>query len=210
MKKITVQPNSSKIIFQTVIGHTDTEYSIREHASAHIILIGREPSESIIAVRLMGEYASARITGAFSLAQRESVFIQTIQTHEAPNTSSDLCIKCVIDDSADFIYKGTIRINRDAGKSDAYQRNDVLTLSEDASVDSQPILEIKNNDVRCTHGVSIGPLRDEELWYMSTRGIRRDVAKKILSRGFLDALKERGENFHEQKKITEEIEKYLI
>ncbi|MBI4129898.1 SufD family Fe-S cluster assembly protein [Candidatus Roizmanbacteria bacterium] len=154
-------------------------------------------------IELIGEGAEANIVGIFIGRGNEVFTIHTIQHHKAPNTISDLLIKSVLRDKSKLYYDGLIRIDKKAQKSNAYQRNENLLMSGDAHVESKPELEILANDVRCTHGATMGMVDEEEIFYLMSRGINRKEAEQIIIEGFLQGVLDRIED----KKKKEVIRK---
>jgi cysteine desulfurase/selenocysteine lyase len=106
--------------------------------------------------------------------------------HAASNTSSNMLTKSAMLDRSKGIYRGLIRILSDAKGCDAYQRAEALLLGDDSHVDAEPLLEIANNDVKCSHGVAIGQINEEQLFYMQSRGIPLSEASNLLLQGFFD------------------------
>ena len=88
-------------------------------------------------------------------------------------------------DHAACLYDGGIRVEKEAQKTDAYQRNENLLLSEGAHAQSKPSLEILANDVRCTHGATVGKIPEDQLWYLATRGIGKKRGQGLIVSGFL-------------------------
>jgi len=111
---------------------------------------------------------------------------RTLQTHQAPNTSSNLLYKNALLDTAKTIFSGLIVVEQDAQKTDAYQSNRNLMLSEEAEANSLPGLEIQANDVRCTHGATTGRIDAEQAFYLQARGIDPESAKELLVFGFFE------------------------
>jgi len=109
----------------------------------------------------------------------------TFQEHVAPQCRSDLLFKVVLMDRASSIYRGLIKVHKNAQGTDAYQANRNLLLSPKAKADSMPLLEIEANEVRCTHGATIGRVDEQQLFYLMSRGIPRRQAEKIIVDGFL-------------------------
>jgi len=105
-----------------------------------------------------------------------------------PNGKSDLLYKGALKDTAFSAFRGLIRINPDAQHSDAYQQNRNLLLSNHAHADAIPELEIEANDVRCTHGATVGPIEQESVFYLMARGIPRPEAERLITEGFFDEL----------------------
>ncbi len=135
---------------------------------------------------LRGSGARSELLGILFGSDSQHYDFHTLQDHEAPETFSDLLYKSALKDKAKVIYTGLIRISRQAQKSDAYQANRNLLLSEGAKADSIPMLEIEADDVRCTHGVAVGPVDEEQLFYLMSRGLPRPEAEQLIVEGFFD------------------------
>jgi Fe-S cluster assembly protein SufD len=116
---------------------------------------------------------------------------RSLQDHVAPNGTSDLLYKGALKDASRVVYSGLIRIHPGARKSDAFQTNRNIVLSDQAKADSIPNLEIENNDVRCSHAASVGPVSEDELFYLQTRGIARDEAERLIVTGFFQEVLDR-------------------
>ncbi|GIW07081.1 MAG: Fe-S cluster assembly protein SufD [Dehalococcoidia bacterium] len=112
----------------------------------------------------------------------------TLQLHAAPHATSDLLFKGVLKDTARSAFAGLIRVAKGAQRTDAYLANRNLLLSDKARADSIPTLEIEANDVRCTHGATVGPIDDEQVFYLMARGIPRPEAERMIVEGFLEPL----------------------
>jgi Fe-S cluster assembly protein SufD len=124
---------------------------------------------------------------ALTVADAAQEFDQrTLQIHQAPNTKSDLLYKNALRDKARTIFSGLIIVDPDAQKTDAYQSNRNLMLSEDAEANSLPGLEIQANDVRCTHGATSSRIDPEQEFYLRSRGIAKDAAAELLTFGFFE------------------------
>ncbi len=136
-------------------------------------------------IDINAENAKVYIFGLYTGKSDEVFTLNTIQHHMVGNSISDLLIKGVFTDSSKFIYKGLIRIDKKAQKSNAYQKNQNLVLSSQVYVDSNPYLEILADDVRCTHGSTTGGLDKDQLYYVMTRGIDKIKAEKMLIEGFI-------------------------
>jgi Fe-S cluster assembly protein SufD len=111
---------------------------------------------------------------------------QTLQHHIKPRAHSDLLFKGVLADKARGVFSGLIKVELNAQKTDAYQKNRTLLLSDEARSDSVPQLEINANDVRCSHGSTTAPVDQQELFYLRSRGIAKPVAEKMLVTAFLE------------------------
>jgi Fe-S cluster assembly protein SufD len=116
---------------------------------------------------------------------------RSLQDHVAPNCTSDLLYKGALRDASRVVYSGLIRIHPGARRSDAFQTNRNIVLSDRAKADSIPNLEIENNDVRCSHAASVGPVAEDELFYLQSRGIPRDHAQRLIVTGFFQEVLDR-------------------
>ena len=137
---------------------------------------------------------------ALTVADDAQEFDQrTLQIHQAPNTKSDLLYKNALRDSAKTIFSGLIVVDPDAQKTDAYQSNRNLLLSEDAEANSLPGLEIQANDVRCTHGSTSSRIDPEQEFYLQSRGIGKAMADELLTFGFFEEVLNRlaADDIHE-------------
>jgi Fe-S cluster assembly protein SufD len=132
---------------------------------------------------------------ALTVADRTQEFDQrTLQIHQAPNTKSDLLYKNALRDQARTIFSGLIVVDPDAQKTDAYQSNRNLMLSEEAEANSLPGLEIQANDVRCTHGATSSRIDPEQEFYLQSRGIAKAMADELLTFGFFEEVLNRLES----------------
>lgn len=137
------------------------------------------------------------IYGLYIGKNRSEFKIYTFQNHQAPDSTSNLLIKGVFYDSSIFYYRGLIRIEKNAQKSYAYQKNQNLLMSENCFIDSKPYLEILANDVFCTHGSTTGRLDKEQIFYTKSRGLNKKETEKLLVEGFINEIryKKRLSNF---------------
>jgi Fe-S cluster assembly protein SufD len=135
-------------------------------------------------VDIKSENADVFIFGLYEGSGDEKFSLHTVQHHVVGNSQSNLFVRGVFDDSSKFLYEGLIQIDKKAQKSNAYQKNQNIILSNKVYVDSRPFLEIQANDVRCTHGSTTGRLNTEELFYVQSRGFDIIEAKKLLIQGF--------------------------
>ena len=142
---------------------------------------------------LAGEGATSRVTGAYFADGTQHLDYDTFQEHIAPNTESDFAFKGALREQASAVWRGMIRVEPDAQKTNAYQENRNLLLSDQAHADSIPGLEIMANDVRCTHGATLGRIDREELFYLMARGLSRAEAERMIVRGFFQDILDRIE-----------------
>ncbi len=159
--------------------------------------------------RLSGEGAEARVTGAYATHARQHIDFDTTQEHAAPNTTSDLAFRGVLQGRSTAVWKGNIIVDPGAQKTDAFQESRNLLLSKRAHADAIPGLEIQANDVRCTHAAAVAQVDPEQLFYLRSRGLRVDVAKRLVIEGFLSALVERFEAGPVREHLGDALERRL-
>ncbi len=135
---------------------------------------------------LMKKDINLEIYGLYIGKGEDQYKIETIQHHMAPNTVSNLLIKGVFDGESKFIYRGLVRIEKDAQRSHAYQKNQNLLLSPKSFVESKPDLEILANDVFCTHGSTTGKINEEEIFYIKSRGLTEKETRGLIVQGFIN------------------------
>jgi Fe-S cluster assembly protein SufD len=143
--------------------------------------------------RLAGEGAEARVTGAYATHGRQHIDFDTTQEHAAPNTTSDLAFRGVLQGRSSAVWKGNIIVDPGAQKTDAFQESRNLLLSKRAHADAIPGLEIQANDVRCTHAAAIAQVDPDQIFYLRSHGLPEPDAKRLVIEGFLAALVERFE-----------------
>lgn len=131
-----------------------------------------------------------KIYGLFHGTNSDDFKVHTVQHHRAPNSTSNLLIRGVFDDESKFHYTGLVKIEKKAQKSHAYQKNQNLILSGGVFVESEPFLEIEANDVFCTHGSTTGKISEDQLYYLTSRGINKDEAKELIVQGFLEEVRQ--------------------
>jgi len=162
--------------------------------------VGQRDSDTLLAtVALGGDYArvstSARLEGQGSNTRQVALYFaggtqmhdfRTLQEHAAPRTTSDLLFKGAVQESAKSVYTGLIKIHKNAKGSAAFQTNRNLTLSQGAWAESVPNLEIETNDVKCSHASTVGPIDENQLFYLESRGVNPDVAQRLVVLGFFD------------------------
>jgi len=150
--------------------------------------LGSGTTKAFLDCKMLGKGSHAAILGFF-FGDGEQHFDQhTFQNHMVGNSTSDLLFKGALKDAAYSAFRGLIRVNPDAQRSDAYQANRNLLLSQTSHADSIPELEIEANDVRCTHGATVGPIEPEQIFYAMARGIDRVNAERLIVEGFFDPL----------------------
>jgi Fe-S cluster assembly protein SufD len=154
---------------------------------------GSKKGKTRIQNDLAGPGATSRVTGAYFADAGQHLDYDTFQEHIAPNTTSDFAFKGALRDDARTVWRGMIRVEPEAQKTNAYQENRNLLLSKEAHADSIPGLEIMANDVRCTHGATLGQVDREQLFYLMARGLSRAEAERLIVRGFFQDVLDRIE-----------------
>ncbi len=148
---------------------------------------GRLRSESFVD----GEGGSADLLAVYFADGEQMLDFRTLQDHSAPHSASNLVFKGAVEHSARSVYSGLIRLRKSAHKADAHQSNRTLKLSPQSHAESVPNLEILANDVQCTHASAIGPIDDDELYYLESRGVPPEIAERLVVFGFFEDVFER-------------------
>jgi Fe-S cluster assembly protein SufD len=159
--------------------------------------------------RLGGEGADARVTGASATHGRQHIDFDTTQEHAAPNTTSDLAFRGVLQGRSTAVWKGNIIVDPGAQKTDAFQESRNLLISKRAHADAIPGLEIQANDVRCTHAAAVAQVDPEQLFYLRSHGLDDAIAKRLVIEGFLAALVERFEEGSVRDVLAQALERRL-
>ena len=137
---------------------------------------------------LRGESGTSLLRAAFIGRDDQMLDFRTLQDHLAPRTTSDLLFMGAVADHAHSVYSGLIRVRRGAVRSDAMQTNHNLVLDEGAHADSVPNLDIEENDVKCSHGSTVGPVDEDQRYYLESRGVEPEVAERLIVAGFFEAI----------------------
>ena len=153
--------------------------------------IGSRLTKNFSELDLAGEGAVGRMSGFYFTDGNQHLDHDTQQNHLAPHTTSDLLFKGALKGKSRSVWQGMIYVAPGAQRTDGYQANRNLVLSDAARADSIPGLEILADDVRCTHGATVGKLEQEPLFYLKSRGIPQAEAEKIVVEGFFDPIFQR-------------------
>ena len=170
------------------------------------VTLGGKFSKNRVEASLAGEGAEAELKAIYFASGDQFFDFHTLQDHRVGNTRSDLLFKGALSGVARTVYAGLIRIEKHAARSDAYQANRNLVLSDKAKATSIPMLEIDNNDVRCTHGATVGPVDPNHLFYLRSRGIPESTAKRMLIQGFFGDVLDRIPFQHARDLVSAELE----
>jgi Fe-S cluster assembly protein SufD len=153
--------------------------------------VGSHLTKDFSDLDLIGEGAFGRMSGFYFTDGTQHLDHDTQQNHMAPSTTSDLLFKGALKETSRSVWQGMIYVAPDAQKTDGYQANRNLVLSSKARADSIPGLEIMADDVRCTHGATVGKIDPDELFYLLSRGIGRADAEQLIVEGFFDPIMQR-------------------
>ena len=161
--------------------------------------VGRDATLNSSVVALGGDYARVRadskLCGQGGTSNLLAVYFgdgsqmhdfRTMQDHDAPKTSSDLLFKGAVEDRAHSVYTGLIRVRKGAAGTNAFQTNRNLVLTDGAHADSVPNLEIEENDVKCSHASAVGPIDEDQRYYLEARGVPPEVADRLIILGFFE------------------------
>jgi Fe-S cluster assembly protein SufD len=173
------------------------------------VSMGASVSRVDLNAQLLGPGANSDMLGLYFGDDSQHFDHNTSQDHLAPNTSSDLLYKGALDDQSRSVFRGIIRVHPGAQKTDAYQTNRNLLLSGDARADSLPNLEIQADDVKCSHGATVGQLDEESRFYLMSRGLSREQAERLVVMGFLGEVLSRLPLGGVVEKVTSVIESKL-
>jgi Fe-S cluster assembly protein SufD len=165
-----------------------TDVTVEQQGTARLALaaMGGSYARARTTCRLVGRGATGELLAAYFGRGEQTLDFRTFQHHEAPDTSSDLLFAGAVDDRSRSIYTGLIKVGKDARGTNAFQTNRNIKLSDDAWAESVPNLEIEQNDVRCSHASVVGPIDEDQRFYLESRGVRPEVAERLIVAGFFE------------------------
>jgi Fe-S cluster assembly protein SufD len=152
--------------------------------ASHSVSFGGALVRNDMNVALDGEGAECALNGLYVAAHKQHIDNHTVIDHIKPHGTSRELYKGMLDDKSSAVFNGSIIVRKDAQKTDARQSNKNLLLSENATINSKPQLEINADDVKCTHGTSIGHLDEDSIYYLRSRGVGLNEARTVLTYGF--------------------------
>lgn len=158
---------------------------------------------------LAGRGADAKVTGAYATRGRQHVDFDTLQEHAAPDTVSDLAFRGLVSGRSTAVWRGMIKVDPGAQRTDAFQEARNLLLGKRAHADAIPGLEILADDVRCTHAAAIAQIDPDQIFYLRTRGLDETAAARLIVEGFLSAITERYDDGPTRELIAGAIEHRL-
>ena len=169
-----------QIGYQQAVGQRDSTMKL------FTVALGGDYARMRGEVRLEGQGANSQQVALYFADENQMHDFRTLQDHAAPRTHSSLLFKGAVKDAAKSVYTGLIRIRENATKSEAFQTNRNLTLSNGAWAESVPNLEIETNDVKCSHASTVGPIDEDQRFYLESRGIQPEIAERLVVLGFFD------------------------
>jgi Fe-S cluster assembly protein SufD len=152
--------------------------------SSHYLGFGGALVRNEVRSMVDGEGCESTLNGLYMAGGRQHADNHTVIDHAKPRCASHELYKGILNGKAHGVFNGKIFVHQDAQKTDAKQTNKTLLLSDDAVINTKPQLEIYADDVKCTHGASVGQLDEEQVFYLRTRGINQEDARRILTFGF--------------------------
>ncbi len=173
--------------------------------ASHSISFGGQLVRNDINVLLDAEGAGCTLNGLFMASGRQHVDYHTRIDHAKPNGTSEEVYKGILDGRARGVFNGRVKVHPDAQKTDAHQSNKNLLLSRDAEIDTKPELEIYADDVKCSHGATVGQLDEHVLYYLRSRGIGEAQARGLLTYGFAKDILDRVDLAPLRQKLTDEL-----
>ena len=170
--------------FQIVVDNTVVNQEEKSYSTVNTLLLGGKFTRNNLSFYQNGEYCESNMNGVVVLNNNEFADNHTYVDHKNANCESNELYKGIYLDKSMGVFNGKIMVRPDAQKINAFQANNNLLLSDSSSINSKPQLEIYADDVKCSHGCTIGQLDDDALFYMRTRGIGKEDAKTILTFAF--------------------------
>jgi Fe-S cluster assembly protein SufD len=170
------------------IGTTEVSVGRGSYYNATNINLGAAISRHDIELKFTAEGGQALVDGLYMLNGSQHADTHSVIDHLVPNCTSGQNYKGVLNDKSRAVFNGKVFVRENAHGTDAQQSNKNLLLSNDARVDTKPQLEIFNDDVKCSHGATVGQLAEEELFYLLTRGLPENLARNLLTYGFAEEI----------------------
>ncbi|HZZ82420.1 MAG TPA: Fe-S cluster assembly protein SufD [Gemmataceae bacterium] len=188
------------------VANTQIVQAARSVFTSHYLGLGGGLVRNEVRVRFDGEHCESTINGLYLGVGKQHLDNFTVIDHAKPNCASHELYKGILDDKSHGVFNGKIFVRKDAQKTDAKQTNKVLLLSDDATINTKPQLEIFADDVKCTHGATIGQLDATQLFYLQSRGIPLDAARRLLTFAFANDIVHRLK----MESLREELEARIV
>src|SRR6201987_864037 len=180
------------------------------NVASHSLLLGGGLVRNNVHPVLAGEGGECLINGLFIGSGRQHLYNYMLVEHRSPHCASRQFYNGILENRAHGVFHGRIIVHKDAQKTDAKQTNRNLLLSDDAQIDTKPQLEIYADDVKCTHGATIGQVEENALFYLRSRGIDEASARKLLLLAFADECLERMKPAATRAYLQQLISRHLI
>lgn len=171
--------------------------------------IGAQYNKTNINSELIGDNSKTENIALFLTKDKEKYDLYTSSIHLGKNTNSNIITRGVIKDFSKALSRGLVKIEENAKNSNGYEKQDVLLLSEDAEADAIPNLEIKNNEVKCSHGSSIGQINKDQIFYLMSRGLNKEQATKKIIEGYFSKIISLIKDKNLINSIEKEIKNYI-
>ena len=169
------------------------------------INLGARLSRHDVALKFNAEGGEAFVDGLYFLGEAQHHDTHSVISHNVPNCTSHQTYKGILNDQSRGVFNGKVFVAVGASGTDGYQSNKNLLLSNEARVDTKPQLEIFNDDVKCSHGATVGQLEEEELFYLLSRGLNESLAKNLLTYGFAEEIVNKIEIESIKKQLDEAV-----
>lgn len=169
-----------------LINTSQVKQEKNSHFDTNTVTLNSNWVRNNLTIVLNGQYCETHLNGLFLAKGNEVIDNHTLVDHQQPNCQSNQLYKGVLNDKSTGIFNGKIFVRKDAQKTNAYQSSKNILLSDDATINTKPQLEIYADDVKCSHGSSTGQIDEEALFYLRSRGLSVDSAKKILMLAFAE------------------------
>jgi len=173
------------------LGHQSSRVGADADLSTTMVALGGDYARLRVDSTMAGRGGSGEVSAVYFGEGAAMQDFRTLQDHVAPHTTSTLLFKGAVQDRSRSVYTGLIHIGKEAAGVNAFQTNRNVKLSADAWAESVPNLEIENNDVRCSHASAVGPVDEEQLFYLESRGVPPEVAERLIVLGFFEEVLER-------------------
>jgi Fe-S cluster assembly protein SufD len=180
---VTVQQRSSST---WTIAEQATRVAQQATFVGHQVGLGGDYARSRVDCRLVGRGATGNLRAAYFGEGEQMLDYRTFQGHLAPDTTSELLFKGAVGGTSRSVYTGLIHVAKDARGTNAFQTNRNVKLSDGAWAESVPNLEIENNDVHCSHASTVGPIDEDQRFYLESRGVPPQVAERLIVAGFFE------------------------
>ncbi len=207
--RLNIPENTEQILVLDNLQNSEITIAANSQITVIAILTKGWEGTKKLTFKLEGENANINFLALIIGKNKENFSLETISEHKTINTKSHKHIRSALFDYSKIIYKGNILIQPEAQQSDSYLSHNTLMLSEDTQTDTAPCLEIEANDVKAGHAATIGQIDETILFYLQSRGINREDAEKLMTKGFMQSELQKFTKGELQETLIEEITKHL-